>query len=236
VGELFRESLGFVILFRHTPSRFSDHDAGRRHGKPHESVKSLDKIDLDDAGTLVSVEAVDNVAEAKQKLSELGERVKTEAKQKFSVLGEKAKTDGLPMAKALGSIFLERVRWWRIAFFVLHLLVWSVLEFLDTRTNLFLSLNVLEFLSGGTNSKFHHYLAVISALLIFLPAVWRSPLARLGAVCPLVFMFIFWIRICLVAEKIVIGNMGPGFYIAFFLCAIGAVWAFLEYRSRSKNA
>jgi hypothetical protein len=169
-------------------------------------------FEVNDAGAIISVKAVDGMAEAKQKLSEFG---------------EKARTDGLPMLKAASEFVVRRMGWWRIAFFFLLLFMWNGFDCMYGR-DFFQSLRDVY---GGFS--LYYWLAVLSLLLLLLPLAWKNARARLSAVLPAFPMLILWLRMFDLSFD---SPFRYEFYLTFLVSIAAAVLAVLEYQKSRQTA
>ncbi|MDR3157710.1 MAG: hypothetical protein LBU11_01605 [Zoogloeaceae bacterium] len=176
-------------------------------------------FEVNDAGAIISVTVVDSMAEAKQKLSEFG---------------EKARTDGLPMLKVMSEFVVARMGWWRIAFFFLLLFMWNGFDCVN-HNDFFQSLRAVSHWDDG--GSLHYWLAVVSLLLLLLPLAWKHALARLSAVLPVVPMIILWLRVFNITFGFGRSPFRYGFYLTLLVCIVAAVLAVLEYlKSRKRKA
>lgn len=159
-------------------------------------------IEVNPMGDLISLYAVDIPSEMGQKLKQLSDKVQA---------------DGLPAAKELtqqlSKNLLSTIGIPRLVIFVGLLLSWYALNTLVIQVSSSYSVNlnlfqVLGFASQGSldslgrrmpSSGFYGFLAWVSALMLFLPMVWKHRLAVWGAAAPLVFMVLsmisVWIKI-----------------------------------------
>jgi hypothetical protein len=199
---------------------------------------------VDDNNQLVSIEAIDPRAEIEQKLRDFG---------------GKLKADGLPIAQGLGKGLQAYVGIPRLVLFVLLLITWygfsglnipaGDLNFFDVLAIVNKSPEILQTGRGGS-SGLYGVLAWISLLAILLPAVWKSRIAHLGALLPLIMHLIAFIGQRFVirnsfsgggefmsklieemAERVIAEiSFGFGFYVSLLLClacAAVAVWDYL---------
>ena len=220
------------------------------------------QIELNPLGQLISLHALD---------------IQSEMGQRFKQLSDKVQADGLPVAKELtqqlSQNLIATVGIPRLVIFVGLLLSWYVLNTLVIQVssrysvdlNLFEVLGVashgsLDSLGRGKapSSGFYGFLAWISALLLFLPMLWKHRLAAWGAAAPLVFMVLtllsLWLKIrssssqarsmagglggdmaAQMADQMMKAvmqaiSLGLGFYVALAFAIAGAFIAFKESR------
>ncbi|GHU07464.1 hypothetical protein AGMMS50225_04430 [Betaproteobacteria bacterium] len=198
---------------------------------------------VDDNNQLVSVEAIDSRAELEQKLRNFG---------------GKLKTDGLPVAQNLGQGLLTHVGIPKLVLFTLLFITWygfNGLKLGDVGMNFFDVLAIVnkspETIQNGTggSSGLYGVLAWISLLAIFLPVVWKSRIAHLGSVLPLVIHLIAFIgyRFSIRSHFNNINNeflrgmvdgvlenisFGFGFYVSLLLCLACAAFAVWDYLTK----
>ena len=219
-------------------------------------------IELNVDGHLISVHSLDIQSEMSQKFKEISGRVQTE---------------GLPVAKELtqqlSQNLIATVGIPRLVIFVGLLLSWYVLNTLVIQISGSYSVDfnwfeVLGFASDGSldslgrgkapSSGFLGFLSWASALLLFLPMVWKHRLAVWGAAAPLLFMVLSMISVWLkirsgssqarslaggfggnyaaqIADEMMKAvmqaiSLGLGFYAALAFGIAGALLAFRESR------
>lgn len=219
-------------------------------------------IEVDETGQLLTVQALD---------------IQSEMSQKFKQFSGKVQAEGLPVAKEMTEHirhnFVATVGIPRIVIFVGLLLSWYVLNTLVIQVssrysvdlNLFEVLGLasnggLDSIAGGKapSSGLYGFLAWVSALMLFLPLVWKHRLAVWGAAAPLVFMILallaLWLKIrsgssqarsmagglggdfaAQMADEMMKAvmqaiSLGLGFYVAIAFAIAGAFIAFKESR------
>lgn len=219
-------------------------------------------IEIDSGGQLLSVQAFD---------------IQSEMSQRFKQMSGKVQAEGLPAAKELAQHiqknFVAMVGIPRIVIFVGLLLSWYVLNTLVIQVSARYSVdfNLFELLGVASNggldslgrgkapsSGFYGFLAWVSALLLFLPLVWKHRLAAWGAAAPLIFMVLtllsFWFKIrsgssqaqsmagglggdmaAQMADQMMKAvmqaiSLGLGFYVAMAFAIAGTFIAFKESR------
>lgn len=219
-------------------------------------------IELDETGQLLMIKALD---------------IQSEMSQKFKQISGKVQAEGLPVAKELtqqiSHNLVATVGIPRIIVFVGLLLSWYVLNTLVIQISGSYSVDfnwfeVLGFASDGSleslgrgkapSSGLLGFLSWVSALLLFLPMVWKHRLAVWGAAAPLLFMVLsmasVWLKIrsgssqarslatglggnyaAQIADEMMKAvmqaiSLGLGFYAALAFAIAGAVIAFRESR------
>mgnify|MGYP003620751224 FL=1 len=219
-------------------------------------------IEIDSNGQLLTVQALD---------------IQSEVSQRFKQISGKVQAEGLPVAKELGEHirqnFVATVGIPRIVIFVGLLISWYALSTLviQVSSRYSVDLNLFEVLGVASNggldslgrgkapsSGFYGFLAWVSALLLFLPLLWKHRLAAWGAAAPLVFMVLtllsLWLKIrssssqarsmagglggdmaAQMADEMMKAvmqaiSLGLGFYVALAFAIAGAFIAFKESR------
>jgi hypothetical protein len=219
-------------------------------------------IEFDENGQLQLVKALD---------------IQAEMSRKFKHISGKVQAEGLPIAQDLAQQirhqFIATVGIPRIVIFVGLLLAWYALNTVVVQVSSSYSVNfnwfeILGFASEGNlnslgrgkapSSGLLGFLSWVSALLLFLPMLWKHRLAVWGAAAPLVFMVLSVVFVLLklrsaasqtsslansfggnyasqIADEMMYAvlqaiSLGFGFYAAFVFAIAGAFIAFKKSR------